>query len=279
MKKAQFIFRVFILIFFSISCSSFDSSRKIADESWDSFSSESLLRWSHERITSIETNLFGGERCYFNDEDSGLSKLKTIYTNLSHSSSYWNTIGNCYYLKGSFDKAEFYYRIAHDVAKDSAEKAISLNNQAIVAFQFKQWSRGLESLNQAIQLAPQFRAPKFNLSLVYFSFSRFDKVVEILSKKEFTSSKDIDVLSILFISHLSMGDLISAEKYFSQIPLQYTKRDHLIRAVTYFNLIRKKHKSSSQLDSNTSASVPNGVKFLHVSQVPTTASKEGFYDK
>ncbi len=212
-----------------ISCSSSRIERKIDDSSWDAFADESFMRWSNKRLSS-SSSLKKVLGCYSGEVDKTLNVLKV---NLSKKDLYyWLQIGNCYYLKDEWSKADFFYRLGFDESTNSSLKSLFLNNMGLIQFKYEDWDKGREYLKESIALSPKSKIPRFNLSQLYLQFGHFQSAIKIL--KDLEGEKDVDIYFSLANAFLFSDDLQNAEKYFSLIPKENFKREDIADSYAIF---------------------------------------------
>lgn len=226
MKTLSLLF----VIFFFASCSSSRLNRKINDVTWDSLADESYLRWGENRLdlANPDHKVVG---CYKGDTNDTLETFKKDYITKGQTPYYWLHVGNCYFIKEAWIKAEFFYRMALDENKETTIKSIALNNLGLISFKFEQWEKGKKFLEQSMALAPRFKVPRYNMSQLYLQFGLYDKAIEVLSGKAFRGHKDIDVYFSLANAYLYKGDLATSASYFKLIPKDHFRREDI--AATY----------------------------------------------
>lgn len=212
------------------SCSSSRIDRKIDDVTWDGLADESYLRWGDSRLQKANPN-HKVVNCYQGEINETLDTFKKDYITKSDSEYYWLHIGNCYFIKESWSKAEFFYRMALEEAKAPTIKSVALNNIGLIHFKYEQWDKGKQYLIQSMKLAPSFKVPRYNMSQLYLQFGLYDKAIEVLSQSAFRGHKDIDVYFSLANAWLYKGNLNKASEFFSMIPKEHFRREDI--AATY----------------------------------------------
>lgn len=224
------LFILTILATFS-SCSSSRIDRKIDDAAWDSLAEESYLRWGKKRIEKSAKTEYKVIGCYVGDTKETLDQYKEDYLANNQDALYWLHIGNCYFMRENWSKAEFFYRMTLEESKVKTIKSIALNNLGLIHFKFEQWEKGRELLNESLTLAPKFKVPRYNLSQLYLQFGLYDKAIEALNDPVFRGDKDIDLFFSLANAYLFKGDLKSCGVYFKMIPKENFRREDI--AATY----------------------------------------------
>jgi tetratricopeptide (TPR) repeat protein len=214
-----------------VSCSSTRIERRIDDASWDSLADESYLRWGEQRLEKSAKNEHQVIGCYTGDAKETLNQYKKDYLSKNQDPHYWLHIGNCYFMRENWTKAEFFYRMTLEESKVKTIKSIALNNLGLIHFKFEQWEKGKEFLNESMNLAPKFKVPRYNLSQLYLQFGFYDKAIEVLNDSVFRGYKDIDVYFSLANAYLYKGDLKTSGEYFRMIPKENFRREDI--AATY----------------------------------------------
>jgi tetratricopeptide (TPR) repeat protein len=232
-----------------ISCASqktFESQNRQETEA-DAMADESYLRWGKDKLIALNQPL---ANCYQGRADETLDLYKKEYLEKSKTPFYWLHIGNCFYNKGAWLKAEFFYRMTLEESKSPTIRAIALNNLGLIQFKFQQWEKGKEYLWESVRLSAKFKVPRYNLSQLYLQFGHYDRAIDLLNDQAFKGHKDIDVYFSLANAHLYKGDISKAGSYFEQIPQNKFLREDM--AATYaLYLIRKgDYKGASDVMSD-----------------------------
>ncbi|MFL5785468.1 MAG: tetratricopeptide repeat protein [Bacteriovoracaceae bacterium] len=234
MKSVFFILSLIVLA----SCSSSRIERKIEDVQWDSLADESYLRWGESRLEKNASSQMPVINCYKGKSKETLVQYKKDYEKLVGTPYYWLHVGNCYFVEDKWSKAEFYYRMSLDEAKNATIKSIAQNNLALISFKHEQWEKGKELLKESMKTASDFKVPRYNMAQLYLQFGHYDRAIELLTSGPFKGSQDIDVFFLLANAHLYKGDLETSGKYFAMIPKNHFEREDI--AATYaLYLIRK----------------------------------------
>ena len=219
-----------------VSCSSSRVDRKINDSSWDSLADESFMRWGEKRLEGYENPNHKVVGCYKGETKETLKNFRKEFSTKNDSPYYWLHIGNCYFIKEDWSKAEFYYKMTLSESKSQTSKAIALNNLGLIHFKYEQWEKGKDFLKQSMTLAPKFKVPRYNMSQLYLQFGLYDKAIETLSDSAFRDHKDIDVYFSLANAYLFKGDLKTSASYFQLIPKDHLKREDIAATYSLFLL-------------------------------------------
>jgi Tfp pilus assembly protein PilF len=141
--------------------------------------------------------------------------------------------------------------------KLSTVKSIALNNLGLIHFKYEQWEKGKSYLKQAMDLAPRFKVPRYNMSQLYLQFGLYDRAIEVLSEKAFRGHKDIDVYFSFANAYLYKGDLKKASEYFMMIPEEHFRREDIAATYALF-LIKtgKIDKARSVMKARSRSDVP-----------------------
>lgn len=222
------------ILFILVSCSSSRIDRKIDNVAWDSLADESYLRWGEGRIKKNAKNAYEVIGCYSGEATETLNSYKKDYLTKNQNPYYWLHIGNCYFIKENWTKAEFFYRMTLEETKINTIKSIALNNLGLINFKYEQWEKGKELLNESIKIAPKFKVPRYNISQLYLQFGLFDKAIEILNDSVFKGHNDIDVNFSLANAYLYKGDLQTSAQYFKLIPRDSFQREDIAATFALF---------------------------------------------
>ncbi len=215
-----------LLLFFSCSSSRLD--RKIKNKLFDALADETYMRWEASRF---DNNHDLSTSCYHGDRDDTLRKLQLVYDQKHENPLYWVHLGNCYFLKEDWAKADFFYRLSLEESKDVSVEAVSLNNLGLLQFKYDAWDKGKELLQKAIKLSPESKVPKFNLAQLFIQFGFYDKAIALLTSSVFMNHQDVDIDFSLGNAFFFSGDLEKAKFYFKKIPKSELSREDI--AATY----------------------------------------------
>jgi len=217
-----------------LSCSS-QKIQRAQEPEWDAMADESYLRWGKERLKESKDPV---ANCYLGKAQETLDLYKKDYLEKSKTLYYWLHIGNCFYSKEEWIKAEFFFRMTLEETKVTQVKAIALNNLALVQFKHEHWEKGKELLRESIKLNQKFKVPRYNLSQLFLQFGHYDQAISLLNDQAFKGQKDFDVIFSLANAYLYKGELNKAAPYFEMIPQNKFRREDM--AATYaLYLIRK----------------------------------------
>lgn len=232
------------------SCSSSRIDRKIDDASWDSLSDESYLRWGEKRLDKHAKSEHQVIDCYRGEVSDTLDKFKREYNAKEQPPYYWLHIGNCYFIKEKWTKAEFFYRMSLEEAKSKTIKSIALNNLGLINFKYEQWEKGKDFLKESMNLAPKNKVPRYNMSQLYLQFGLYDKAIEVLNDSVFKGHKDIDVYFSLANAYLYKGDLKTSADYFKMIPKDSFRREDIAATYALFLVKQGKIKEAKSVMDN-----------------------------
>lgn len=239
------------------SCSSSRIDRKISDVNWDSLADESYLRWGENRLEKHAKTEHQVVGCYLGETKDTLEDYKKNYLTKNQEPHYWLHIGNCYFIQEKWTKAEFFYRMTLEEAKEKTIKSIALNNLGLIHFKYEQWEKGKELMQESMALAPKFRVPRYNISQLYLQFGLYDKAIELLTDSVFKGHKDIDVYFSLANAHLYKGDLKTSAQYFQMIPRENYRREDIAATYALFLVRRGKVREAKEvMDDRDRSGVP-----------------------
>jgi tetratricopeptide (TPR) repeat protein len=207
-----------------VSCGTHQLNRKIPKPEHDLFADESFLRWDklrlHQGVSAV--NLVAN--CYQSQIDETLEKLKLQISRTRPGHSYWLHVGNCYYQKSDFSKADFYFRLALQGAQ-GVERILVLNNLALIHFQNQQWERGKALLIESLELAPLAKVPRYNLAQLYLQFGLINQAIANLDHPVFRGATDPEINFALATAWLFRGDLIKSKVYFDLLSESFKLRE------------------------------------------------------
>ncbi len=248
------------LLVFLASCSSSRLERKIADDSFDSLSDETFLRYNDARLSESKTLV---SRCYSGDSEEVLQEYREKFLKKEQNPEYWIHIGNCYFVSNQWSKAEFYYQLALESKKKSIQ-ALAMNNLGLLSFKYEHWERGKDYLKKAMDLAPSSKVPRFNMAQLYIQFGHYKEALDLLNHSAFKSKKDVDVMFSFANIAVYQNDLNTASKWFKEIPASYFKREDI--AITYSLFLIKKGlltQAQSVLAERERSQVPQLTEMSH----------------
>ncbi len=245
--KYFLLLNLFTVLF---SCSHHRIDRRLGDGAVDLFNDESLLRWSKNKLISGEFASKPIASCHLGNTFEALNKLRTDFIRKQMDQNYWIHLGNCYFLKEDWGKAEFYYQQALADARVPAIKALALNNLALLQFKFKLWDVAEKNLLEAISFLSKSKIPRFNLAQLYLHLGNYDKALLILHDKTLSNSADSEINYSLANAYLFKGDLVNAKKYFDLLPPSAFKREDIALTYTIFFLqLNQIHVAKSYFDN------------------------------
>ena len=191
--------KVFLLLLL-ISCSSTHLKRTVNESAQDGFKKESLFRYSESRLISLKKthNLITQSliMCHRGSIKEGLKKLNQNLDSYRENPSYWSAMGNCLYLDGNFEKAEYFYKLA---LSKNQNHIPSLNNLALIYLSRDQVSMALEKMQKAIKISNSHLL-KYNYAQILIDNHRYHKAQKVLKKLYLRFPKDQDVACSYAIS-------------------------------------------------------------------------------
>jgi tetratricopeptide (TPR) repeat protein len=245
--KFLFIYLQFFLFF---SCSTVHENRRIASASMDFFAEESFFRWSDERLDGVKNNAVRVLDCYQGRSSDVLKTYSTSYSSEVNNPFYWIHVGNCFFMKNLFLKAEFFYRMALADAKLDRVKSVASNNLGLIYLKYRLWEKAREYFHQSISLGKNYKIPFFNLSQLYIQFGLYDKAIELLTSPIFRDHKDVDILHSLANIYLFKGEYEISNRYFKMIPSEYFQREDIAASYSiYLIAIKNFSKASAVMEA------------------------------
>ncbi len=218
----------FLMMIYLTSCAS-SVGRGISEGRYDALANESLLRYTDERKKPIlkneKSSLHEILSCHGNNFSAGLEALKNRFNSNKKDPEYWNHVGTCYYLQKDYLKAQFFYKLSTDAAKnENKEYPPAFNNLGITAVRLGHFQEAFEYLKTAKEMSPSLLTVTFNLSQLYLQFHLYDKAIALLEDLHRKTSEDIDVLASLGTGYLFQGNNKKTISYFEKIDPNYLKR-------------------------------------------------------
>lgn len=103
--------------------------------------------------------------CYLGEFDKAEQKMDQLYLEKSGDPSYWNQIGNCYYLQGDLIMAKFYYK---EALRRDPQFIPTINNLALVSLKQGEFNRAKILLKKASELDSEhhYQTVQDNLALL-----------------------------------------------------------------------------------------------------------------
>lgn len=228
------------------SCASNKKHFVIKESNYDSLRNESLYRHSPERLAQMpqESEL---TMCHKGKIEQALERFERQLDNRSKDPLYWSHIGTCYYLKGEFPKAKFYYQLALGLTKKKEVIASLYNNMGLIFLQVKKFQEAQEHFAKAMELTPQALTPIFNMTQVYIGHKHYTKAQKKLEILLTRAPDDVDFRYWQAHLYLMTGKYALAKKQFDQIPPQYLKRQDIANNYAMLLYLMGDYKKSQQV--------------------------------
>ncbi|MBL6988664.1 MAG: tetratricopeptide repeat protein [Bacteriovoracaceae bacterium] len=246
------------------SCSNI-SVREVADRSDDSFSNEAFLRYSETSLENLKSptnqEIIG---CYKKDFENSLKKLKEKFEARKNKPEYWNQIGTCYYLANDLPKAMSFYQQAIDIARTRGiHYPPPFNNLGLIFLKKGSYQKAHFYLKKAIDTAPRYLTPKFNLSGLYIKFGMTNKAQKLLMKIYNNKKHDFEVLALLGTLHIQENKINRALYFFSQIKKLYIKRPHIAVHYALALYLGGEHNRAKELLNYDRGQASDEINKLH----------------
>jgi tetratricopeptide (TPR) repeat protein len=140
--------------------------------------------------------------------------------------TYWNHVGTCYYLQDKLEKAEYYFKLAVNIAKKQKRVfAIAHNNLGLIQLRLRHYDNALALFNKAE--ISGLLTPKFNKLQLYLQFGQLTKAKELAFQLENINNKDVDVIVAIATIYMLEGKYQTSEKYFKKIPKKFLDREDI----------------------------------------------------
>ncbi len=223
------LFGLLLLLSFVFSCANTEKRtvvlKKEAEK--DIFEKETLLRKDSDVIAKKFKS--ASSYCYRGKIDKGLKILKRNFKKYGKTSSYWNSIGNCYLLQTDYKKARFYYRIGLSYNQNDYE---ILNNIAYIHIKKDQHYKAYEILKR-ITPKSDLRVAKYNLASLHFYFSKYHKSIQELMSLYQLNENDPDLNLLLAKNYVYLGDYTKAQAHFNKLPERFLKENEVSNFKSY----------------------------------------------
>jgi tetratricopeptide (TPR) repeat protein len=185
--------------------------------------------------------------CYYGKFEEAFALQKENYQEYLENPGFWNQIGTCHYLQGSYRKALLYYNRSREIDKNYTP---AINNMGVLFQAQGKDSKAIEMFKQAIDSSPMSKTPKFNLGSLYLKYGLVDKSEVIINSLLKASPNDIGALNLY--AHLQgfKGNWNESLKYFEKLLNQKGVSHHsTISAALVYIKNGKKNKAEDLLQS------------------------------
>ena len=240
------------LLFVLVSCASTKSKKlTIISERPTIFSSESLTRYNGKRLIDyIPKTIYSKsiKLCHQTRYDEALeTQIKQLKAHM-HSASYWNAVGLCHLLKGSFETAHYYFNIGLTKQPKVRIKSSINNNLALIELKRNNPEQAKFYLKKAITLDSAL-TPKVNLCYLYLSYGMSAQATVLLqSFQSQTDSDDINYLNGL--NYLINQQYELAYKHFEKLSIEFSQNMDVSLYKSYtFLKVGKVSEAMSLFDS------------------------------
>ena len=250
--------RLLLLILLITSCASNKKHYTIKESSFDSLRSESLYRYSEERLKQMPVT-DELTMCHKGEIDKALEKFETQLDKRSKDPLYWSSIGTCYYLKEEFPKAKFYYQLSLGLTKKKEIQASIYNNMGLIFLKVKKYHEAQEHFIKALDLTPNSITPLFNMTQVYIGHRHYKKAQKNLTKLLKKAPNDIDFHYWQAHLYMMTGKYQKAKKEFAKIPVTYLQRQDIANNYAMLLYLMGDYKLSAQVLNNGDKTGPLNV--------------------
>lgn len=221
-----------ILLILVVSCSHNGVKIGLENDNQDVLRQESYMRYGQSLYNELSDSKNPLQlaliNCHQGKIEEGLKTLKSHLNDYEKSPLYWNAMGNCFYLKNDFVKANFYYDLGLERAKkDNLDKALITNNLGLISLKQRKYQTALNYFEEASRLAPQYLTPRYNKAQIFIQFYHLDEAKNILLTLLNRAKEDVDVLQSLGTISIHQGHNKQAIDYFEKIPLKIRKRQDI----------------------------------------------------
>jgi tetratricopeptide (TPR) repeat protein len=244
---------------------------KIENKKDDVFNKETLGHLAEDDLDSLKTNAKQENSldnlvilCRQKKFDEALELSRSIYPKFVKHPSYWNILGNCYYLKKNFVGAFIYYNKA--LSFDS-HYAPAINNISVMHLKEGKITTALKKLEQA----KEGPVTLFNKAQIKFRYGQISEAYsDFIKIKDSSSNKEVNQ-ALAQLTLITQGPVVSLS-YFSKLP-----KGELFRADIGLNysiaLLKQGNKSAAE-DALDSTEIPSGKNPYQIYQ---TSIKNHFF--
>ena len=226
-----------IVLILVTSCASKHKNYKISNDKYDALRHESLYRYDANRLSKFapDNSLALCHNGQFKKaEDLFVSELDIR----KDEASYWMEVGTCYYLKGEYPKAKFYYQMALGLNPSKELQSAIINNLGLIYLRKLKYDEAKEHFQKASNLSPTALTPRYNLVQVFLYFGHYHNAEKNLTQLYRLNPNDVDFIYLLGHTKLMQNQYKKAELYFNAIPQEYLRRQDMANnlAMLYIKL-------------------------------------------
>lgn len=237
---------------FFTSCSLNQLETKISSKKDDGLHSETLLRYSEDRIKALYNNkdpkISALAKCHNSNVSRGLEQLKSLYKDYKKDFDYWNKVGTCYYLDSNFPKAEFFFNHSLKVSKELGKKnPNSYNNLGVIALKSRHFDNAYQMFTTASKENSELLTPYFNMAQLNIQFGHIEKAERSLKVLHDSAKKDVDILAALGTVMMLKKQYQASANYFSKIDKHNQKRADISNHYAYSLYMLKKYKQADKV--------------------------------
>lgn len=128
---------------------------------------------------------------------------------------YYHQLAHCFYLRDSLERSLFFAHFILSNTKNPLMKSSAYNLLGMISFKRGQYEEALQSLRTSLKFNPKSLVAKYNLSLLYFRFHDYGKVVRLL--EPFSLKKDPVINFHLAHSLMMLNQLDKAKKIYDSL--------------------------------------------------------------
>jgi tetratricopeptide (TPR) repeat protein len=228
---------------------------KVANKKDDIFNKESLGQLAEDDLEALKTDEKQEHSldnlivfCRQKKFDEAIEFSRTIYPQFVKHPSYWNILGNCYYLKKNFIAAFIYYNKALSF---DPKYAPAINNISVMHLKEGKIGTALKKLS----LVKDGPVTLFNRAQIRFRYGQITEALSDLNKiKDESNNKEVN-LTLAQLTLITQGPA-EALTYFSKLPKGDLFRPDV--GLNYSIALFKQGKKSAAEDAFDSTEIPPG---------------------
>jgi|LULL01.1.fsa_nt_gb tetratricopeptide (TPR) repeat protein len=162
--------------------------------------------------------------CYEGDFKKAFNLVRSTNRKYLENPIYWNQVGTCYMLEGSYRKSLLFYNRALSLKSDYPP---AFNNLGVMYMKQRDYSRALVAFKKARSLGQFSKTPRYNLANLYLNFGLYEKALNEIMPLYTDDSEDVDVLNILAVGHLMKNNPQKSLEYFKKIDQSFMELPRL----------------------------------------------------
>lgn len=169
------------------------------------------------RLAPLDPDLYLLQGIYYEDTGNigmAIASYERLLKIIPNSSRANNNLGEIYFKKGDFNKAELFFKRAIEFSPLLFEPYL---NMAKLYAKNNEINRALSFYKQAMELNPDNSEPFVNLAKIYFNKGDFKSAEDVLNRALTSGHREETVLVLLGIVNGELGFNTKADYYFKEV--------------------------------------------------------------